>query len=225
MTVAEFGALLAAAAALGALYLQIRRAPGERAKLSGETGSTLAATVGSLIADFETLRAQLAVSRKTEEDCKRQLAAAHAELTAVIDRLTMVEAAVPSLVIASKLSRMPESVARVLNRLRDGLVLTMPSEGGRFIWCNEAFADALGMTPHDVIATGWRALINPAYLEATEEVEGIAWSQGGEIVNSYRHRDGHYVQCRWFFGPYEEGASLSVVHFERRRRESGVGIA
>lgn len=162
--------------------------------------------------ELDALRGQLRVAEEREEECRDDLDTARDDLNSVIDRLRAVESALPSALIASKLTALNDTMRATLNRItREGIVLTLPSEGGRFIYVNDTFAGWLGVSSNEVLAAGWRSLIHPADLARAQRVETAAWFGGGEGVFRYRHRDGHYVAMRWFHTAYSTDGSFCVV--------------
>jgi PAS domain S-box-containing protein len=223
----EWGGIIASIVAVGTLIALLRRTPSEIVKNRAdarrswsEADAAAARTTSTLISDVNALRRDLNETRQREDQCRERLDAAEDALAKMVERVAVLETTTPMVMVALKLQAITVHLARVLNKNRDGLVLSVPAEEGRLVWCNTAFASALGMTCEEVIATGWRALIHPDDREVTDANETRAWQRGGEVVNRYRHKLGHYVTLRWFFAPYDEGSSLSVVWFERRR-ESG----
>lgn len=175
--------------------------------------------ITGLLDNVAKLRDALAASILREEECQKRLDDNDTEFSRVWERLLRLEVA--RLSIAGKLSPASfESIRHVLDAIRDGVVLSVPSDAGRYVYVNTAFASALGMTVEQVVASRWQELIHPDDLAAMEVAEGDAWSSGGQIVNRFRHADGHYVSLRWHFTNYDEGAALSVVWFDRRTHDS-----
>lgn len=199
----------------------LRKVEAETQNIQAETESTKASTVAKLLEELEAQRARLAAQDERERTLTHDLDATCEQLADLIARVTFIEMALPAVVISSKLKTRTESMLRVLNRCRDGIVLTAPSNGGAIIWCNESFAAALGRTPDDVVTRGWKALVHPGDAESTSTAEASAWSGGGEIVNRYLHSDGHWITMRWHFTLYEDGFAFSVVHFDRRNPDAG----
>jgi len=224
VTVAEITALLMGAAALAGLWLKHRETGSRETASQVESISRLLADLKSAHDQIDMYRDQLESSRDQEDDCqdrltdeRRKHAATMAELGLAVQKCAKLEAALPSLQIAAKIEKLSPGVRRVLDKCRDGIVLSSIAEEGRFVYVNRTFADAIGRTVEEVITAGWKSLIHPADMPDTTATESLAWIKGGEVVNRYRHSNGSYVQLRWHFTNYEEGLSLCIVWFERRR--------
>jgi uncharacterized protein HemX len=95
-TAGEIAAYVTALAAVSAMFLQLRRARGDRAKLSAETNqieaeteSMRASTIRQLLADVDTLRKQLDASRAAEQKRAEQLAEAQRQMSDLIARVAV----------------------------------------------------------------------------------------------------------------------------------------
>lgn len=216
MTGAEIAALVMAGVAAAGLIVNARRT-------TADTATAAVSALADILAEVATLREQVETSKDQEEDCRARMEDAKRELATVMRALAAtrksrddLQSAHPIMLAAGKIGSRSESVRKVLDACRDGIVLSEKS-GGRLAYVNRAFASALGLTPDEVLAIGWRELIHPDDLAATESAESEAWSGGGETENRYRHRIGYFVKMKWHFTDYDDGHSLSVVWFERRR--------
>jgi PAS domain-containing protein len=136
--------------------------------------------------------------------------ACRAEVAALAERLSHVEAALPLALTAARIQDW-QSLGEVLDRAADPWVISSPAEEGRVLWVNRAFAAALGMEAAAIVAAGWRALIHPEDLAETERAEAGAWDGGVAVVNRYRHAAGRWVSLRWYAPRYEGGVTLALV--------------
>lgn len=101
---------------------------------------------------------------------------------------------------------------KVFDEATDAWVVSSADQGGAFRWVNVAFAAALNLTREEVIATNWRELVLPEFLEATARVEEAAVARPViHFRNAYRRNGGGTVWMSWFCCPYKDGATLSVV--------------
>lgn len=226
MTFGEIAALTMGAAALIGLFFRHRETKASESAAEVESVSRLLADLKSTHAQIDAYRDQLEASRDQEDDCqsslqneRRKHAATMAELGVVIQKCAKMEAATPALRIAAKMETLSPSLMQVLDKCHDGIVLSSIAESGRFVYVNKTFANALGMTPEEVLKAGWPSLIHPDDVPNTESVESNAWIEGGEVVNRYRHVNGSWVQMRWHFTKYESGDAFCVVWFERRKTD------
>jgi PAS domain S-box-containing protein len=209
----DWTTLATAIAAVGTLLVMMRRAPFEIRKAQGDT-------FAQLTAQLRDMRKDLLASQEAEDLCRARLDEKDNEVEALKNRLRVVESAIPAAIITAKLQRMTPTTLDTFDFLREGFVLSSPSEGGKHVYVNTAMANALGMTPAEFIAKPWRELVHPDDLARAEGAEGEAWGQGGKVTLRYRHKDGHYVKTLWHFSDYEDGAAFSVVYFERRREST-----
>lgn len=206
----EIVGLLTAVAALFGVGIQVYRTRGESKKGKLDSEVSAAGALGKLLADFDRLRDELETTRDESEDAnarldetRAELALKTRELASAMMRIEALERAHPAMLAFDAVTSRSASVRRVLNRINCvGIVITSPAEEGRFLLVNTFFAESLGMTPAEVEAAGWRNLIHPADLERAIGDETSAKYAGGETTNRYRHKDGHYVQLRWFFTEY-----------------------
>lgn len=213
--------LLSGVTGLLVYLLSRKKAPLEVRKLEVDIVTGEADLIRGLLADVQQMREELDALRVREAECQKRLEENNAEFYKFSNRLMWVETLLPMTLVSAKLRNSFDTTRTVFDACRDGIVITAPSDGGRFIYCNPAFAAALGMEPGDVIATQWQQLVHPEDVDETTRAEGDAWTAGGTIENRYRHADGHYVPLRWHFTNYDDGASLSIVYFERRRTDAG----
>ena len=212
--------LMSAATAFAVYLLHRKRAPAEARKLEADTTKVEVEIATKLLVDLEKMREELAEAREREKECIGRLNAADDEFLKMSVRLLFLEQALPLATVSSKLRGSFESMRKVLDACRDGVVIAAPDDDGRFVYCNPAFASALGYDVSAVLQQRWQDLVHPDDLEETRAVEGNAWALGGSMTNRFLHADGHYVQLRWHFTNYDAGASFSIVWLERRRSNS-----
>lgn len=221
MSPSEWAVLAGALATIIGAVVLVRRAPTDLAKTRAEADQSAASALSRLYADFEIARERLDKTEGELTQTRAELDRCQADLMAAAARVVELRASMPMVTMATKLTRLSDSLRHVLDGCRDGIVLSTPENGATFVYVNSAFAQALGMTAEEVIAAGWQALVHPDDAKRTATTAFDAWSGGGEMSNRYRHKDGHYVRMRWRFSIYDEdGSAFSVVWFERRRTSS-----
>lgn len=93
----------------------------------------------------------------------------------------------------------------------------MPSilgDGTHWVFVNDAFSELLGYSRAELEAETWEKLVHPDDVESTRAAtqEVLAEKRLGECVNRYRAKDGHYVECRWKWGPPNDtGYTWAVI--------------
>lgn len=230
MDAGELAAYATAAAALGALLMQARRASTDRRKTAAETDADAITAMRGVLAEMKVLRDELELSRDQEEDCQARvkerdvrIGTLLAELSLAMQRAVAVEQQMREHAVTEKVIARNSSVVAALDQCHDGIVLSSVRDGGTFEWVNKTFAEALGYAPEEIIALGWRNLCHPADVARMQELEAAAIGESGEARNRYRHRDGHYVAMRWLYSGYGEtdNQAFSVVWLRRRRTDAG----
>lgn len=179
----------------------------QRPKLSAEALATDTKTAADLFEDLQAAR-----SRELELTAERDRL--QEDVAALSSRLSHLEAIMPAVLLASRMETMAEDLGVVLDTLHPGVVLSSPQNDGQFLWVNEAFCLALGRSREEILALGWRELIHPSDLHATNVAEAGAWSGPVRVVNRYRHADGHWVTLRWVALRYQGGVTISSARVE-----------
>lgn len=185
------------------------------ALLGGGFLAGLAAWVGAPGTIYRDLREQLKWERENRQRADLESASMRAELAVVTAQMLEVRARSGRLERAADAITKHASLGDVLDKLVCCLVFTAVEDGGTIVWCNLAFANALQRQREEVIDMGWRRLVHPDDLRATQAAEGSAWrSPVSEFVNRYQRADGLYVQFRWHSTQYHGGISVSVIRDE-----------
>lgn len=152
----------------------------------------------------------------TERDALRAQAAEVAQLRAEVNELRAVAG---RLSLAALRGLRTDALADAWDYARDGIVITEARKGGTLLWCNRAFADALGYGRNEVIDMGWRKLMHPDDQKRAQRIEGSAWT--GRVsgpVFRYRRSDaagGGWVHMRWYCTLYDaQGNAFCIVLIE-----------
>ena len=175
----------------------------------------LSRTLGDLAAETVRRReSEAARDRALQEsvDMRRTLDHERGELDLARARLRLYETGVPALAV--ELDRLSTDLCSVLDRIPCPVAISLPAEEGRLAWVNRDFCEALGRTREDILALGWRRLVRPADLLATEDAETRAHLGPVEVVNEYLHMDGSWVCLRWFATRYLPRVAFSVIRIE-----------
>lgn len=110
----------------------------------------------------------------------------------------------------------------VLDRVHQGVVASSPGDGGRIEWVNIAFCAKLGYTRAQIVDMGWRRLVDPTQIAATQVAESDAHFAGVlDYVNRFRRADGKWLQLRWWSTTYVAGIAWAVVEFEKVTEDTG----
>jgi PAS domain-containing protein len=107
---------------------------------------------------------------------------------------------------ASLLQGPPNGLGDALDRARDGIAFSSSAEGGRLLWVNAAFAQALGMERREILRLGWQRLIHPDDQARAQTTEGRAHGRPvSGVAVRYRRAaalGGGWIWTRWWCPRY-----------------------
>ena len=199
-----------------------RKLSAETRSLNADAASTEAATESTLFDAIEDLRRRFISVEKHAADCDRENAELRRDNTALSDRITRLEEAMPMALVAARLEDYA-SLADLLDCITNPLVVSTPNNDGTLVWVNKAFCEALGRTREEILRIGWRGLIDPRDIRETSVMEAMAWSDRiWGFVNRYKHSDGSLVTFKWKCPAYKAGVTLSYVEVVPMRRKDDV---
>lgn len=151
-----------------------------------------------------------------ERDALRAQTAEAAQLRAEVNELRTIAG---RLSLAALRGLRTDALADAWDYAQDGIVIGEAHGGGKWLWINRAFADALGYGRNEVLDMGWQKLLHPDDQKRARQVEGRAWigRVSGPVFRFRRSAaaGGGWVQMRWYCTLYDaHGNAFCIVIVE-----------